>query len=217
MLLGCGPSVRRDLGGVRLTAVTWNDMCGLQDYFDRRVAARTPRLRALHEMSTETSQMERDERGTLRPITLGEGTYVLATRADRARFRQLLRDEYSRVPALAMTRHEQTVEVKVTWWQSGGIRHLRAEGSVEVTVDGASHEFPPHPCVGEFLFGEGAYAMRRCFQDAERARDAGLVPEACPANPANPATTADADADAATPAAADAADAAVDATNPPLG
>lgn len=192
LVAGCGPAVRHDLGSVPQSAITFDDMCRLQDYFDQRVAAHAPPFRAIDEQSTETTREERDEHGRMRPVVMGEGTYVIASRSDRVRFRRLLRDEYSRLPDdLGLTGAEARVRVRVTWWQAGGIRRVRNDGLVEITRGDRAVQLPPHPCVGEFLFGESAYVMRRCFLEADRARARGEIPASCTPMPDDEPASAD--------------------------
>ncbi len=191
----CGPSVRHDLGSVPQSAITFDDMCHLQDYFDQRVDAHAQPLRVVDEMSTETVREERDEHGQMRPVVLGEGTYVIAARSDRVRFRSLLRDEYRRLPHvdIGLTSAEAQVRVRVTWWQSGGIRRVRNDGDVVITRGDETWTLPPQPCVGEFLFGESAYVMRRCFHEADRARARGEIPSECSVTiPSDASTPSDA-------------------------
>lgn len=199
----CGPSVRHDLGSVPQSAITFDDMCHLQDYFDQRVDAHAPPLRVFDEMSTETSREERDERGRMRPVVLGEGTYLITTRSDRVRFRRLLRDEYRRLPDdMGITGAEAQVRVRVTWWQAGGIRRVRNDGNVVITRGDDTWTLPPQPCVGEFLFGESAYVMRRCFLEADRARARGEIPSECSAilpDASTPSDAAVSDAPSVTP------------------
>lgn len=176
----CGPAVRHDLGGVPQSAITFDDMCHLQDFFDQRVGAHAAPFRVVDELSTETSRVEADERGQMRPVVLGEGTYLITTRSDRVRFRRLLRDEYRRLPdEMGLTGAEAQVRVRVTWWQAGGIQRIRNDGNVVITRGDETWTLPPHPCVGEFLFGERAYVMRRCFLEADRARTRGEIPAEC--------------------------------------
>ena len=37
LTLACGPTIRRDLGALRQSAITFDDMCQLQEYFDQRI------------------------------------------------------------------------------------------------------------------------------------------------------------------------------------
>jgi hypothetical protein len=183
LMFSCGPRPRRDLGSIPMSAITYEDMCHLQEYFEQRVQSHAPPLRVVDEQATETSRHEQDEHGVMRPVVVGEGTYVLASRSDRIRFRRLLREEYRRLPEMNLTGPEQTVRVKVGWWQAGGIRRLRPDEDVVISTGDDSWTLPPHPCVGEFLFGEPAYVMRRCIQEAERARAAGQIPSPCSLHP----------------------------------
>ena len=175
--VSCGPAVRHDLGSVPQSAITFDDMCHLQDYFDQRVDTHAPPLRVVDELSTETSRVAPDEHGQMRAVVIGEGTYLLRSHSDRVRFRRLLRDEYRRLPdGMELAAPESQVRVRVTWWQAGGIRRVRNDGDVVVMRGDESWTFPPQPCVGEFLFGESAYVMRRCFLEADRARSRGEIP-----------------------------------------
>jgi hypothetical protein len=187
---GCGPATRRDLASVPQQQVTYDDLCHLQDYFDQRATAHTPAFRVMNEQSTETSRVEADEHGRMRPVVLGEGTYRVRDRSDRLRLRQLLREEYRRLPDMRILPPDTVVDVHVSWWQSGTIRRLRPDADVEIVIEGQSYELPFQPCVGEFLFGDEPYTMRRNILAAERARAHGEIPTAYLTSDASPATDA---------------------------
>lgn len=165
--------------GIAQQRVTYDDLCDLQAYFDQRAQSRAAPFRVVNETSNETSREEPDENGRMRRVVLGEGTYVIAARTDRRRLRQLLRAEYRRLPRVSIGGAEGSVQVRVGWWLSGTIRRIRPDTDIEVTgADGDSVTLPPHPCVGEFLFGDASYAMRRNVLSAERARSRGELPSA---------------------------------------
>lgn len=211
----CGPTVRRDLTAMPQRQITYDDMCRLQAHFDQRAAAHAAPYRVIDEQSLETSRQAEDERGQMRPVVVGEGTYVIRDRTDRLALRRLLRQEYDRLPDLRALGREGEVRLHVHWWRSGTIRRLIPEEEIALLVNGESHELPHNPCVGEFLFGDEAYAMRRNVMSAERARahgelpreylpDGGAAPAPTPApTPAPADASADASADAATDAATD--------------
>jgi hypothetical protein len=178
-LLSCGPSVRRDLGSIQQSAITFDDMCHLQDFFESRANSHAQPFQSRDEQSTETMREVRDEAGQMRRVAVGEGTYILSSRTDRIRFRTLLRDEYRRLPTMGITANEAEVRVHAFWWQAGGMRHVRAGTDLEISIGNNSWTLPPHPCVGEFLFGEPAYIMRRCFMESEAARSRGEIPGTC--------------------------------------
>lgn len=198
LALGCGPTIRHRLPTNDQRHITYEDLCHLQDWFDQREAQHATPLRVVDEQVTETSDRAPDEHGRLRRVALGEGTYLVASRDDRLRFDRLLREEYDDLPRLTLTGPETSVRVHVSFWQTGSIRRIRPDLGVRLEVDGASHDFPSHPCVGEFLFGEQAYAMRHNVLDAERARARGEIPAAY-------ADAGTASADAAAPPPPDAA------------
>jgi hypothetical protein len=178
-LCSCGPTAVRDLMEIPQQRVTYDDMCGLQAHFDQRAQVHAPPFRAMNETSNETSREEPDERGRMRRVVLGEGTYVVAARTDRQRLRQLLRAEYQRLPSMHLGGEEGEVRVRLGWWQSGTIRRVRPDAEIEViSTDGSVVTLPPHPCVGEFLFGDEPYAMRRNIMAAESARARGEIPAA---------------------------------------
>lgn len=199
LALGCGPTIRRRLPTSDQRRITYEDLCQLQGWFDQRAQSHAPPLRVVDEQSTETSDRAPDEGGRMRRVALGEGTYLVASRDDRARFDRLLRDEYDDLPRLNLTGPEAAVRVHVAFWQTGSIRRIRPDVEVALEVDGASHTLPSHPCVGEFLFGDQAYAMRRNVLDAERARARGEIPRAYTDAGADDAPGAAADGGAAAP------------------
>lgn len=194
--LGCGPTIRHALPTSDQRHITYEDLCHLQDWYDQRSAHATPPFRVIDEQATETTDRAPDEHGHLRSGALGEGTYLLASREDRVRFDRLLRDEYDRLPRLALAAPEADVRVHVAFWQTGSIRRIRPDVPVTVTVGGGEPvELPSHPCVGEFLFGAEAYAMRHNVMSAESARARGEIPAAY-AGDAGAAPTPDAGPDA---------------------
>lgn len=176
--LGCGPTIRHTLPTVDQRHITYEDLCHLQDWYDQRTAAGAPPFRVIDEQATETTDLAPDEHGHLHSVTRGEGTYLIASSEDRRRFDRLLRDEYSSLPSLAITTPEAQLRVHVSFWQTGSIRRIRPDVDVTLDVSGESHDLPSHPCVGEFLFGAQAYAMRRNVLSAESARARGEIPAA---------------------------------------
>lgn len=195
LLAACGPTVARDLMHIPQQRITYNDLCGLQSHFDQRAEGHAAPYRVLNETSNETTTEEPDEHGRMQRVVLGEGTYAIVSRSERRRFRQLLRAEYRRLPSLRIGGEGEPLQVRTAWWQSGTIRRVRPDSTIEITSpDGSSFTLPPHPCVGEFLFGDEPYAMRRNILAAERARARGELPAAYLHGDASVADAATADA-----------------------
>jgi hypothetical protein len=188
--LGCGPTIRRTLPTRDQRYVTYEDLCHLQDWYDQRNAAHAPPFRVVNEQSTEAADREPDEHGRQRHVAAGEGTYLIASREDRVRFARLLREEYDHLPSFAVAAPEARVEVRVAFWQTGSIRRIRPDVDVTLQVDGDTAQLPSHPCVGEFLFGAEAYAMRHNVMSAESDRAQGRIPAAYLGDAAAPADAA---------------------------
>ena len=173
---GCGPGIRHQLATADQRHITYDDLCHLQDWFDQRAAAHAPAFRVLNETATDTARVEPDERGRMTHAALGEGTWIISGREDRLRFDRLLHDEYSRLPQLSLFGEDTQLHVHVAYWQTGSIRRIRPDVEVTLEVDGTTVELPSHPCMGEYLFGTEAYAMRRNVMSAESARSRGEIP-----------------------------------------
>lgn len=133
--------------------MTFDDLCGLQEYFDERRTNMLAPPKALDET------VATNDKG----LTMGEGTYRLSDAVARTRFARLLRDEYSGVdPKIikAVAASEGDVTVHVKWWDSGKIRRLRTENDVVLKTSVAEVELPANMCVSDLLFGDQIYEMR---------------------------------------------------------
>jgi hypothetical protein len=178
LLLGsCGPASRRDLASIPQRQITFDDMCHLQDYFDQRNASHArPGFRSVEESSNETAETEPDENGHMRRAVIGEGTYIVSDRRARRRLRQLLDEEFDRLPPFLIVGPGIEVRIHVGWWASGQMRRLRPDRTIVLSNGPQTAELPFNPCVGEFLFGAPVYALRRSFLDADAARARGEIP-----------------------------------------
>jgi hypothetical protein len=177
-LIACGPSSKRD-ADVPARAVTYDDACGLQDYFDERRASNLPAPSAADE------SVAIDEKG----LTAGVGTYVLADAMARRRFGKILRDEYKGIEPQIVAAVEASageVKVRVKWWDAGATRRLRVGQEIIVITKAGTTELPPNPCVADMLFGAKIYDMRYRYIHGET--DRAAQPEGTPAGTA--ATTA---------------------------
>jgi len=151
-IVSCGPSSRRSMK-TPARELTFEDACGLQDYFDQRRLASLPRPTAEDEVTAT------DEKGQ----TIGEGTYKLRDPLAKRRFARLLREEYSGIDAKilrAAASTDDAVTVHVKWWDSGQVRRLRSDDEIIVTTAAGEVELPPNMCVSDLLFGDRIYELR---------------------------------------------------------
>jgi hypothetical protein len=152
---GCeGARTKRDIQAPA-REMTYDDACGLQDYFDERKAASIPPPKAADE-SVATSEEGK---------SAGEGSYRLDPMA-RRRFARMLREEYSGVEAKVLASIESgdgEVLVHVRWWDAGQIRRLHPDAKITVTSSAGVLELPPNMCVSDLLFGDEVYAKRAAY------------------------------------------------------
>ncbi len=175
----CGPTSRRD-ADVPARAVTYDDACGLQAYFDERREAKLPPPAVVDE------SIASDEKG----VTAGIGTYVLNDPMVRRRFAKLLRDEYKGVePQVvgAVESSEGEVKVRVKWWDAGATRRLRVGKDIVLYTKAGSTELPPNPCVADLLFGAKIYEMRHRYVTGELEREREGAPDEAPPTASTPA------------------------------
>lgn len=153
--LGCeGAHTRRDIKAPA-HEMTYDDACGLQDYFDERKASSIPPPKAADE-SIATSEEGK---------TAGEGSYKLDPMA-RRRLARMLREEYWGVEAKylhSIESGEGEVLVHVRWWDAGGIRRLHPDARITVSTAVGVIELPPNMCVTDLLFGDEVYAKRAAY------------------------------------------------------
>lgn len=171
--------------------MTFDDACGLQEYFDER------RHNMLAPPKADDEVVATNDKGP----TMGQGSYRLSDALARRRFAKLLRDEYSGIdPKVlkAVSSSEGIVTVRVHWWDSGKVRRLRVEDSVVVTTDAGSVELPPNMCVSDLLFGDRIYELRARYLKNEvdlatgGAAPATPPPSATPSPSTTPAPSASA-------------------------
>lgn len=185
-LSACGPSTRRSIKDPA-PQLTYDDACGLQEYFDER------RANILAPPRAEDELVATNEKGQ----TIGEGTYRLSDGVARKRLARMLKEEYSGVdPKVirAVASSEGVVLVKVRWWDSGKVRRIRQDDDVVVTTSEGVTELPPNMCVSDLLFGDQIYEMRARYlkNEVDLATGKGSappppVPPAPSAPPAPPA------------------------------
>jgi hypothetical protein len=152
VLVACGPTARRNIKDPA-AQVTYDDACGLQEYFDER------RYNVLAPPKAEDELVATNEKGQ----TIGEGTYRLSDAVARKRFARLLKEEYNGVdPKVirAVASSDGVVTVRVRWWDSGKVRRVRPDDDIVVTTSEGATELPPNMCVSDLLFGDQIYEMR---------------------------------------------------------
>jgi hypothetical protein len=153
--IGCGITVSRNLGKATLNAAIYDDVCGLQDYFDRLAmgALRAPAIVGTQEM--EKTEGKRASGGRTR--------FAFTTDGQLGVVRRVLGANYRRLPEELGTATE--VDLTVRWSERADNRFVVMTEDAELTVGKESYTLPYHHCLSALLFGDSLYKSRRVMLD----------------------------------------------------
>jgi hypothetical protein len=151
LALACGIGIRRDLSAIPPGQVGFDDLCGLQEYFDTLEvkAAEPPRL-------VSSVDLESDARKSLRG---GKALYAFETEFQLKHLRRILDNNWKRLPE--QVAKAKKVEIEVYWAEKAGVKRVVTEVDVEMLIDQQSMMLPYHVCLSELIYGEPLYRQRR--------------------------------------------------------
>jgi hypothetical protein len=187
----CGIGIRRDLSTIPPGQVGFDDMCGLQDYFDTLEAklATPPSLVSAVDMENQANAR----------VQGGKNRFSFETEFQLKQLHRVLDDNWKSLPEpLAKA---DRIDIEVHWSAKAGVQRVVTDSDAELIVGRESFALPYQVCLSELLFGAPLYRQRRLMAgrglpyksllgDASKAdgADAG-TPAAVPATVATPATT----------------------------
>jgi len=148
----CGPGVKRDLSGVPVGQVGFDDLCGLQSYYDAlAIKEATPPA------VIDAADIERISVGST--ALGGRARFAFETDFQLTTVKRVLEENWKGLPpGLSAAKR---IELNVTWSARAGLRRVANNSSPELVVDGATVPIPYHVCLSELLFGEKIYERRR--------------------------------------------------------
>ena len=197
LAVACGIGIRRDYAAIPVGQIGFDDLCGLQDYFDTieaRLADPPPMVSAVD-----------IEGGVGKPVRGGKNRFAFESEFQLRHLLRVLRENWSRLPeALNST---SRVDLEVHWSEKAGVRRVVTDSDAELIIKGEVFPLPYHVCLSELLYGEPLYHQRREMTGRplpykSLLADAGLPgPPPVPA-PARPGTASDAGSAPAAPAGA---------------
>jgi hypothetical protein len=177
-MAGCGIAVSRDLSAVPPGQVGFDDMCGLQPYFDALEIKTSPAPRVVSALDLEgTSSTGKAMRG-------GRERFAFENDFQLRQLKKVLSENWRRLPDQLTNASE--IEIEVKWAEKAGTKRVITEGDSEIAVGNLSWSLPYHPCLSELLYGEPLYRQRRAIW--------GLplpTPKAPPADAGAPTAAAD--------------------------
>jgi len=150
--VACGIAIKRDLSTIPQGQVGFDDMCGLQEYFDglEGKAAREPV--AVSSLDLEGGDGVKTVRGG-RVRLLFEGEFLLK------HAKRVLEDNWRRLPETLPAANK--LEIEVRWAEKAGVKRVLTDQDSELFVAAESYNLPYHVCLSELLFGAPLYKQRQ--------------------------------------------------------
>jgi hypothetical protein len=172
--VGCGIAVRRDLSAIPPGRVGFDDMCGLQGYFDALEIKTVPPPRLVSALDLEGTKDGKVVHG-------GQERYAFENEFLLTHLRRVLDDNWRRLPEPVAT--ATAIELEVRWSEKAGAKRVVTDQPAELFIGKESWPLPYHPCLSELLYGAPLYAQRRQMWNLPlpamgSGSDAGLPPPA---------------------------------------
>jgi hypothetical protein len=152
LVTGCSVGIRRDLSAVPPGQVGFDDMCGLQPYFDALEIKSSPPPRLVSAVDLEGPSGNKMVRG-------GKERFAFENDFQLKNVRRVLNDNWSRLPEPLEKASEIDIEVK--WSEKAGAKRVITEEPAELSVGPESWSLPYQVCLSELLYGEPLYRQRR--------------------------------------------------------
>jgi len=150
----CGVAIRRDLSTVQPGQVGFDDMCGLQEYFDALEIKTSPPPRIVSALDLEGLSEGKRVKG-------GKERFAFDNDFQLKHVRRVLNENWRRLPESVDTAPK--IEIEVRWSEKAGTKRVVTDQEAELTVGGETVGLPYHVCLSELLYGEPLYRQRRAM------------------------------------------------------
>jgi hypothetical protein len=152
--VACGIAIKRDLSTVPVGTVGFEDMCGLQDYFDGLEAKVTPEPAVISAMDLEGGDGQHTVRGGRARLRF-EGLFLLR------HAKRVLNENWRRLPD--ELQNAEQFDIEVVWAEKAGVRRVVTDREAELYIGNDSWPLPYHVCLSEMLYGAPLYKQRRAI------------------------------------------------------
>jgi hypothetical protein len=149
---GCSPLIKRDLSATPQGQIGFDDMCGLQDYFDSLEAKVAKEPVVLSSLDLEGGDGKTTLRGGKARLVF-EGNFLLK------HGKRVLYENWQRLPEELATTERFDLEVR--WAERAGVRRVVTDQDAELIIGDKSWDLPYHVCLSEWLYGAPLYKQRR--------------------------------------------------------
>jgi hypothetical protein len=152
--VGCSILVRRDLAAVPPGQVGFDDMCGLQEYFDALEIHTSPPPRVVSALDLEAAAADGG-----RTVRGGRERFAFDNDFQLKHLRRVLNENWKRLPEPLANARE--VELEVKWSEKAGTKRVVTEEEAALSIGAESWSLPYQACLSELLYGEPLYRQRR--------------------------------------------------------
>lgn len=151
-VVSCSIGIRRDLSAVPPGQVGFDDMCGLQPYFDALEIKSSAPPRVVSALDLEGAAGGKLVRG-------GRERFAFENDFQVQNLKRVLQENWSRLPEpLAKA---DKIELEVKWSEKAGAKRVITDEPAELSIGAESWSLPYHVCLSELLYGEPLYRQRR--------------------------------------------------------
>jgi len=151
--VACSIAIRRDLSAVPPGQVGFDDMCGLQEYFDALEIKTSPPPRVVSALDLEGGGSDgKRTRG-------GKERFAFENDFQLKHLRRVLQENWRRLPDPVATANK--IEIEVKWSEKAGTKRVITDQDAELEVGGETYALPYQVCLSELLYGEPLYRQRR--------------------------------------------------------
>jgi hypothetical protein len=149
--VACGIGIRRDYTTIPVGQVGFDDMCGLQDYFDT-IEARMAEPPAVVSAVDIEAQANRRIQG-------GKNRFAFDSEFQLKHLRRVLNDNWKGLPDNVASANR--LDLEVHWSERAGVRRVVTASDAELIIGRESFALPYHVCLSELLYGDPLYHQRR--------------------------------------------------------
>jgi hypothetical protein len=175
--VGCGIAIRRDLSAIPPGRVGFDDMCGLQEYFDALEIKTVPPPRIVSALDLEGSTGGKVVHG-------GQERYAFENEFLLTHLRRVLNENWRRLPEPVAT--ATAIEIEVRWSEKAGTKRVVTDQPAALIIGKETWELPYHPCLSELLYGAPLYQQRRQMWNLPLP---GVAPGGAPSDAAVPSSS----------------------------
>ena len=151
----CGVALKRDLSTIPQGQVGFDDLCGVQPYFDAIEAGIGTEPTVASEIESEGTAESKAGPKTVRS---GRTQFLFETDFQLDEVWRVLDENWNRLPPGLDT--TPAIELEVYWTERAGVKRVVSDRDATLFFDGRSYPLPYNVCLSELLFGRPLYQQR---------------------------------------------------------